>query len=288
MDGTSLLLPTRSVEDIDWSPGILKSESTSQIPKETRKQDCDLEIARWKKYAETDWQRQWYGVPYPRTKLMWEDLAKEEKASTFRDSFWYPEPINEVYTLHYLERFYRQLDAIQRNPSWTGYEMANAAVMLPSLCQNAPPGMTNMRRATPAVGGMSFDEWIQYCADPVHHLVPAGTIRSTPNVESEDEVTGDFVEDSVWLVPQNSSPTSRRDDSGNSADGSRDESGSESENGGLQVPPGGVQDITMNEESEGAETDVIAPRRRRRAKMLEMPPAHLGSWSFPLIASYLT
>lgn len=272
MDGDGLLLPTRSVAEFDWSPGISKEARTSPIPKEKRKLDQDAEIERWEQYAETDWHLQWYGIPYPRAKLMWEDMANPEKAASLQDCYWYPEPSPNEFAVYSIQRFYQQLKIVQRNDSWTGYDMLNVPVMMPSLRQQAPHGFVTMRKPTPATGGMSLEDWIAYCADPHHHLVPADSVKFNPDVESEDGITGDFVEDSVWLVPQEASSSPGRNVSDDSAERSGGDVSNPSEG---QV---GSEDVVMMDQD-----DATSKLRRGRGRVLEMPPQELGSRIFTFL-----
>lgn len=277
MDGSSLLLPTRSVGNYNWSPGIPNSATISRIPKDSRKEDYDPVVEAWTEYCQTDWKVQWYGIPYPRAKLMWEDLANPEKASTFKDCFWYPAPMDANYATHYLERFYRQLDTIQRNPAWTGYDMASVCTMMPSLCQHAPAGFVNLRKATPAVATMSFDEWLAYCADPTHHLAPARRMERDTDVESEEGVEGDSVKDSAWSVPQHSSSAPIEDESDNSAEKGAERTSENGESDGEAITRGDVADVDMGHDLNLAIPEQSAPPRRMRGKVIEMPPQELGT-----------
>ena len=276
MDGSPLLLPARSVSGINWSPGVRLSAQTSFIKKDDRKDDQELEITLWQEYAKTKWQIQWYGIPYPRAKLMWADIMSPAKASTFKDSYWKPEPRNDLYATHYLETFYAKLRTIQRNPAWTGYDMSSACVHLPSISQRPPNGYITIRVPNAAMG-TSFDDWVAHCANPLHHLSRDKPFKN-PDVESEDEVGGDFVEE-VWYDTHDSSPTSVKDDSEDGAEGpdKGDVVGESTDEGEYVRSEADGDDIVMNDaDGEPKTVKRSAPRQRMRGKVMEMPPPELG------------
>lgn len=281
MDGSSLLVPTRNVADYNWSPGIPHSAVISRIPKDSRKEDYDPVIEVWQELCQTNWKHQWYGIPYPRAKLMWEDLASPEKESTFKDCIWYPAPLDPNYAAHLLEKFYRHLRTTECNPSWTGYDMSTVCAMMPSLCQHTPPGFTKVRKANPTMASMSFNEWLEYCANPTHHLVPTHPIEGDHDVESEEGVEGDAVEGdadekSAWMIPHQSSSAPIEEESDNSAEKDDRPTTENGESEGDAMSRGDIGDVEMENETNTGILEKPAPQRRTRGKVIEMPPQELG------------
>ena len=138
-----------------------------------------------------------------------------------------------------------------------------------------------MRKANPTMASMSFNEWLEYCANPTHHLVPTHPIEGDHDVESEEGVEGDAVEGdadekSAWMIPHQSSSAPIEEESDNSAEKDDRPTTENGESEGDAMSRGDIGDVEMENETNTGILEKPAPQRRTRGKVIEMPPQELG------------